>query len=650
MSYALKYKMSFYDLYSQLNEVYFYERAYSGASENVTSLGTTPAIYEANAPSDDPYESVIKGSTCRFFLKDPTGFKYLDLFTADAKKFLVRWDVASAVWWTGWVAQDSYQQPYSVAPYGVEIICTDGLATLRNYDVSLTGKQSLMTVLAHCLGKIRVDGYAPFYLYENLTKYEINHDQTDADSPLTQTYADCDDFFYDEDGIAMNCYDAINKVFFDWGVMLRQSGGSWHLLQLNIMMSQYRRRKYTFLSGNYSYTTNELFDPVITTTPKQTIFTMNALTVGGAITMIPAWKKFTITQDYGKREQFFEDEEFEDWINPTTLRHWSKKSGLDYEKNGDKGVKLVPDTFGHWYIYQTISVEQASTLTQLMRLIIDYHTSCFTGKTGQMGFRIQANDGVNNYEWNDDYVNSYSDARKGWRNSIPPIWNNQSISEGDNSGKFERNITNPYFFPADLTIYVTVSWLGIMDYQGILYIDQVHVDCYENAYKYPEEYKHEVEINEDHNVTKDYQAAIGDAPLRNINDLDTQIHNSQLIWKNLYYVYVEGGLYIPTSKWDYKGGSNNQLLIQKLIAEIAAFRGTPKMLVASKMITKNLTPISIVQDQYNSNKKFMLHQGTYDAKYGTWELELMETVPEQSFLITEDGDYIITEAGGKIKI
>jgi hypothetical protein len=113
---------------------------------------------------------------------------------------------------------------------------------------------------------------------------------------------------------------------------------------------------------------------------------------------------------------------------------------------------------------------------------------------------------------------------------------------------------------------------------------------------------------------------------------------------------VEGGLYIPTSKWDYKGSSNNQLLIQKLIAEITAFRGTPKMLVASKMITKNLTPISIVQDQYNSNKKFMLHQGTYDAKYGTWELELMETVPEQSFLITEDSDYIITEAGGKIKI
>ena len=42
------------------------------------------------------------------------------------------------------------------------------------------------------------------------------------------------DLFYDEKTGAMNCYSVINKMFFQWGVILRQSSGAWHLLQLNI--------------------------------------------------------------------------------------------------------------------------------------------------------------------------------------------------------------------------------------------------------------------------------------------------------------------------------------------------------------------------------------------------------------------------------
>lgn len=73
-------------------------------------------------------------------------------------------------------------------------------------------------------------------------------------------------------------------------------------------------------------------------------------------------------------------------------------------------------------------------------------------------------------------------------------------------------------------------------------------------------------------------------------------------------------------------------------------------MVNCRMMTKNLTPLSIVEDQYNDDKKYFVSRGTYDVKYGTWrDLELIE-LPYYTVLVREDGDYIVTENGLKIKV
>lgn len=643
MSYGSKYKMSFYDLYGKLNEVYFRERDYSGSEEAVTSIGGTPAILEINAPSDDPYEGVIRGTTAQFFLKDSTGFKYLDMLISDGKKYHVQWDVDSALFWAGFVASGTNQHPYSVAPYGVCIAATDALATLNVKNFALTGKQSLMAILAHCLDNIHLDSLPVSILYENINKYEQNHNSGNADSPLIQTYLDCDNIFYPE-GKAMNCYDVINKAFFLWGVILRQSGGAWHILQMNISSSEYRRRKYTLASGGYTYSTNELHDPVIQTNNSSTKTAMNRLIVGGTIIWLDGLKEFSFIKDYGLKETFVDNPRFERWIDRFTPEDWTKVGGIQVVHNLNKAQiirEIAPNR--EEYITQTWALERSAL--QKIKLNIKYVVGYINEGTLVVSFAlIITNAGVDYYynfnleQWIplvSYFLKNYTGPTVEEIEIITDLISCGAVLDGELKLRFYA----PYNDQVSGTFMLDEFLMSILKHD--------HIEL--TTKEYDEEIEKQVEINPNHNVIKQYDNLI-------ITDEPEEIANDALIFENLMY-YLDGSNYRPTSSWDYKNGTNPQTLTQKLISEIVIFRRRPRMIVASNLISRNFHPATILQDQYNKNeydnsRKFMVHQGTYDAKYGTWDIELIEiydpVVEERAYLVGEDGQAVVDQDGNII--
>src|SRR4030042_137179 len=377
MAYGSRYKTTWYDFYGQLNEVYIREKDYAGSEETVQAMGS-PISLELNEPDQDPYVSAIRGSVIRLNLKDITGFKYLEILTAPNKKYQMVWDIASARWWMGWSAPAEFQHPYNLAPYGVQLTATDALATLKDYYFDGTGKKSLMNILGICLSKIATGfqgtGSDPIiYLYENINKYESHHNKTVADSPLTQTYLDCDDVFYDEDGVAMNCYDVVNKVLFDFGVEFKMSDGAWCIVQENICGSAYTRRKYQMLgtATNYTYISNASYDPVLETTRGDVgITTMNTIPVGGNIRTLLALKSLKLTQDYGKREtSLLKNWELDKFTTDTQLENWTNTDGGHYSRI-EKGIvfDLINPQYHSYGISQSIELEAASEQKILLRL------------------------------------------------------------------------------------------------------------------------------------------------------------------------------------------------------------------------------------------------------------------------------------------
>jgi len=84
-SYGLKYYAGFLNDLGYLEDVNISELSYAGSSTEV-QLGGTPIKRKENSSGDEKYK-VIKGGECTVTLISDTNYKYLDLFTAQDRKY-----------------------------------------------------------------------------------------------------------------------------------------------------------------------------------------------------------------------------------------------------------------------------------------------------------------------------------------------------------------------------------------------------------------------------------------------------------------------------------------------------------------------------------------------------------------------------------
>ena len=649
MAYGTKYiiNATSYNGYTLI--CYLKKNQYTGSSTEINGA-ITPFKHTMKSDSDSTEDLILMGGF-RLMIDCVTDMQFVDLFTSDAREYLVEIVKAGTIQLKGWIVPDYFSQPWNAAPYSVILYITDGLGELNNkyyLDTDGTkyeGKKKIKTALHDILQKTGLN--LPYREAVNI--YEENHDQTDSDSMIKQTYFDAERF----DG--MTCYEVLNEILKIMGpAQIWQEDGYWNIVSLNNRKNgTYTRRIYDY---NFDIVTHSSADEQKEITLTGNRLTQNFWWEEPVLTILPGWKKFILSQSLGKR---------------TNLIKWG-----NYQKHGNidkvvenKAIDKMSRSEG-----DTIYINEAVVNQKVRRLYF----------RAKYGTGIDFDDYV---KWNIGYFNTDPDQRiyfeiNNWRNNLNVCYQNydrychliiilkldtnSTYYSMTSSGRWLEGkhyvldttddivnfkITARNALPADGTVSMIIE-AQIMDYvdnpSGFV---QVPVNFYvDNDDDFVlnivsptvdiESIDVETSINDKQNYIPDtYNVMLGDLPT---------FDNSNLLYTGGLY-YVDGGLFIPTEKWQVKNTSGWKNLINLISDEISINHVRPQWMISGEL-RANFKPGTLIHDTW-AGRYFIMKRFEYDMYNDNWDIDAVEiSMDSEGYLKLRSGGYIKLRGGGKIKL
>ena len=126
MTYGVKYQFSIEATNGDEVDIFLLQRDYSG-QKHIRSLGRAPVLKRER-------NDCILGTSLEIFAECRVDGEFAELYTSDAYEFKVEVYKRQTLQWTGFVSPELYAEPDIAPPYDVQIIATDGLGELKNYD------------------------------------------------------------------------------------------------------------------------------------------------------------------------------------------------------------------------------------------------------------------------------------------------------------------------------------------------------------------------------------------------------------------------------------------------------------------------------------------------------------------------------------
>ena len=334
--------------------------------------------------SDDVFDP-MRPSRATFEVYSETNFALLDLYSVEDMHYPVNIYCNEALYWTGYIETQNYEEVYEPVPYAVSITATDGLSILENilfadsiaYDA---GKETITYYNGHELeSAIILDilaeiGFTEFKEYVNV--YEDDMLATASDSPFDQIKIDRDVFkdYY--------CYDVLSEILKKYNAIIRQKDGVFCIVRpAELLDATVYGRWFTGDTTKTAITLNP--DQFIKR--KATHPSARRIQVpGGRLMITPPAKKVSALQDYGYRDSWLDNHNFETalwdgydfayWDRPagTLITHIGKRvpgelnGAYLYEKN-------TYPTLAH-YISQSFATESILSTTDVFNFEIDFMT------------------------------------------------------------------------------------------------------------------------------------------------------------------------------------------------------------------------------------------------------------------------------------
>ena len=112
------------------------QKGYSGAVKK-RALGRAPVIKRDN-------NGHIYGTSCELYAECLVDGEFSHLYTSDAYEYKVEVYKNNTLLWAGFVSPELYSEPDIAPPYDVQIIATDGLGELKNYNYEKKGAVSIL--------------------------------------------------------------------------------------------------------------------------------------------------------------------------------------------------------------------------------------------------------------------------------------------------------------------------------------------------------------------------------------------------------------------------------------------------------------------------------------------------------------------------
>lgn len=606
MAYGLKYILRYEtERFGTDIRVLIYAKDYTGEA-------TPKKIGAGHIQLSIDRDGQIKGSTLDFSIQADTDMEYASFFTLDNKAHRVELEFNHGVTWTGYIVADQYSEPFIAPPYDVQVMCTDGLGLLKNETFALTGMVSRFEAIRYCIDKIGIA--LPYAININIWEEHMN---MAAHNMLDQLY------FQAEILSDKNCYEAIQTLLPE-NCFINQANGYW-------MVERPTDRtlpRYVFnADGTPSEETYNwhTFLRQLNTVAYSKTHTGGTLYPIGNLTqdMQSAWRKFTIKQQFGKKESFFKNYNFQQntawWsATPTFFPFFSVKKS-------DKTSYAIISGYQNSLInkiQQSIDVISTSAVTlEINYAIVGVVPVSIYQQSHGMQTEIQIKvklDGKNGTIY-------YLD-QNGWGTTDKNIIIKGIISD--------LSFDTINFQPLNFTVsklpqsgIVTIQIFQVVPTPEALALDQM-VHCYRglciesikfvanDITLFNDSEETEVILNE--NATESNKT-IDLLPV----DLP-DFENNQLFFENGNYVKI-GEIYKPTNKW----GSQKVRYIEYLAAYMAYLYQSSRT-VLKGVISGWLELNSYIIHEL-SNKIYLIDKGTWNVIEHTFNLELIE-LPDGDFI------------------
>ena len=343
-----------------------------------------PLNFAYDNESDDVFDP-MRPSRATFEVYSETNFALLDLYSVEDMHYPVKIYCNGSVFWKGYVETQNYEEVYEPVPYAVSITATDGLSILENIlfadeiaynegEETITyynGHELESAIILDILAEI---GFTEFKEYVNI--YEDDMLATASDSPFDQIKIDRDVFkdYY--------CYDVLSEILKKYNAIIRQKDGVFCIVRPAELLD-------TTVYGRWF--TGDTTKTAITLNPDQFIkrkathpSSRRIQVPGGRLMIVPPAKKVTSVFDYGYKESWLDNHNFETALwDGYDFAYWDRTAGTLITHIGKRvpgelnGVYLYNrNTYPTlaYYIYQSFGTEAIISTHDVFNFELDFMT------------------------------------------------------------------------------------------------------------------------------------------------------------------------------------------------------------------------------------------------------------------------------------
>ena len=275
---------------------------------------------------------------------------------------------ASQLHWQGYIMPDSYQEPYDAAPYWVTISANDSLGLLKDYkfkELGYSGRQTAAKILYDSLAKVGINGFT-----EYINIYDYSMDGYPIDSPLDQLTISPDVF------LEYNLYEVVSEILDRFNSCIKQDNGKIIIERIVEIKEEMNGREFS--SETIKTSVGKIPDQKINRIGDASLFhDVN----GGTVMFVPGAKSIKIYQDYGSRDSWIRNYNFEyttggildEWVysaippNPAYLR-----AVIPSEKEGISLQSANSTPHGTRHIYQSFAPNSFFSDTDTFVFSFDY--------------------------------------------------------------------------------------------------------------------------------------------------------------------------------------------------------------------------------------------------------------------------------------
>lgn len=645
MSYGVKYQLEYKDqilegAQGRKTTIKILEKDYSGSVTEVDG-GSDPLVITASSDNDYMFTPII-GSSAKITLISSSSFQFVDIFTANARKYLVEvWkeptpNATQELFWTGYVVPDNYGEPLHYhANYPVTIEAIDGLARLQDFDfldtdgLKYSGKFRALDIIRVLLEKTGLVLDIDIAL-----SWDEIYSTTSGVPALVTKYLDPDTFYFKE---VPKCDYVLEQILQSFGARIIQNKGRWVIKECTKNTGTHNVYRSVVADTPITYSHN----PVKSYSRARNYDRLVFINKEGYLQINPAYKKFAINHDFLLKPSILINSSFEEFTetggNGVVVSGGNRRSSSNLSTDFVRtfpGWTITPNDF---YLYPRTEPGYEG---YFIRMPVGFGANySYYLSSNPINISLNNRESYFSIDVRDRYCQSYVEIIIGnyWVNADGDLVTTRQrhlLSFANNEVefyKFELKI-KASTVSGDLIVKIYKPYSGSLNplERPFFDIDNV-VFKYQNS-EVSDKISFDVNVDENNNfIPNEINSILGDVP----NVLDREDIYLGTYWR------FDGTNYIPTLYWQNELGEQATIL-QLLANLILDTHYKPKQYLTGLRFKGNFDFDSSLQVNFLDNRIYLPINYEYHDKYAEWVIDCVEVLADR-LLATEGDDFIMTE-------